>query len=105
MTHQGQAGCFWVGAIVGQFDVVGAYSAGETSYGLARRHDICRNLIRAWVTEAEAGEFDDEVEAFNLLSDYEGKIAALERLVGRQDYGWAPKRNALNMVVRHRAAA
>ena len=75
MTHQGQAGCFWVGAIVGQFDVVGAYSAGETSYGLARRHDICRNLIRVWVTKAEAAEFDDEVEAPNLLSEYEGKIA------------------------------
>jgi transposase-like protein len=64
--------------------VVGEYSAGETLYGLARRHDICRNLIRVWVAKAEAGEFDDEVEASNLLSEYEGKIAALERLVGRQ---------------------
>ena len=64
--------------------VVAEYAAGETLYGLARRHDICRNLIRVWVAKAEAGEFDEEVEASNLLTEYEGKIAALERLVGRQ---------------------
>ena len=64
--------------------VVSEYAAGETLYGLARRHDICRNLIRVWVAKAAAGEFDDEVEASNVLTEYEGKIAALERLVGRQ---------------------
>ena len=26
--------------------VAAEYAAGETLYGLARRHDICRNLIR-----------------------------------------------------------
>jgi hypothetical protein len=33
--------------------------AGETLHGLAKRHDISRNLIRAWVGTCEAGEFDD----------------------------------------------
>ena len=32
----------------------------------------------------EAGEFDEEVEAADLLQEYKAKIAALERLVGRQ---------------------
>lgn len=64
--------------------VAAEYAAGETLYGLARRHDVCRNLIRVWVAKAEAGEFDEEIEAANLLSAYEAKIAALERLVGRQ---------------------
>ena len=63
--------------------VVAEYAAGETLYGLARRHDVCRNLIRVWVAKAEAGEFDEEVEASNLLSAYEAKITALERLVGQ----------------------
>ena len=64
--------------------VVAEYASGETLYGLARRHDVCRNLIRVWAAKAEAGEFDEEIEAANLLSAYEAKIAALERLVGRQ---------------------
>ena len=60
------------------------YAAEETLYSLARRHDVCRNLIRVWVAKAQAGEFDEEIEASNLPSAYEAKIAALERLVGRQ---------------------
>ncbi len=61
--------------------VVAEYAAGETLHGLSKRHDICRNLIRVWVAKSEAGAFDDEIEASNLLTDYEGRIAALERLV------------------------
>ena len=34
--------------------------------------------------EYEAGAFDDEFQAADLLQQYEAKIAALERLVGRQ---------------------
>ena len=64
--------------------VVAEYAAGETLHGLSKRHDICRNLIRVWVAKSEAGAFEDEIEASNLLTDYEGRIAALERLVGRQ---------------------
>ncbi len=64
--------------------VVVEYHAGETLHALSRRHDICRNLIRVWVEKAEAGEFDDEIAAGDMLVSYEAKIAALERMVGRQ---------------------
>src|SRR5215212_11752276 len=60
------------------------YAAGATLNGLARQHDLSRNLIRIWIAKFEAGEFDSDLEAANLLSDYEAKIATLERMVGRQ---------------------
>ena len=51
---------------------------------MARRHDVSRNLIRVWIAQYEAGAFDDEFQAADLLQQYKAKIAALERLVGRQ---------------------
>ena len=33
------------------------FIAGETLYGLSKRHDISRQLIRVWVQKYEAGEF------------------------------------------------
>jgi transposase len=60
------------------------YLAGDTLHGLAKRHDISRNLIRVWVARYEAGAFDEDARAADLLQEYEAKIAALERLVGRQ---------------------
>ena len=60
------------------------FIAGETLHALAKRHDVSRNLIRIWVKKFETGEFDDDARAVDLLQDYEAKIAALERLVGRQ---------------------
>lgn len=60
------------------------FLAGETLHGLAKRHDISRNLIRIWVEKYEAGAFDDDVQAADLLQAYEARIAALERLVGKQ---------------------
>jgi transposase-like protein len=60
------------------------YHAGETLHGLAKRHDISRNLIRVWVAKFEAGAFDEDAAAADLIQEYEAKIAALERLVGRQ---------------------
>ena len=60
------------------------FLAGETLYRLSKRHDICRNLIRVWVQKYQAGAFDDEVESANLLQQYEARMAALERLVGKQ---------------------
>ena len=60
------------------------FIAGETLHGLAKRHDISRNLIRVWVAKFEAGAFDDDARAVDLIQEYEAKIAALERLVGRQ---------------------
>ena len=60
------------------------FLAGETLHGLAKRHDICRNLIRVWVQKFEAGDFDEDAAAADLLQQYEARIAALERLVGKQ---------------------
>ena len=60
------------------------FLAGETLHGLAKRHDVSRNLIRVWVAKFEAGALDEDAEAADLLQAYEAKIAALERLVGRQ---------------------
>ena len=60
------------------------YLAGETLHGLAKRHDISRNLIRVWLAKHEAGAFDDDAQAADLLQAYEARIAALERLVGKQ---------------------
>ena len=60
------------------------YLAGETLHGLAKRHDISRNLIRVWLAKYEAGAFDDDAQAADLLQAYEARIAALERLVGKQ---------------------
>lgn len=64
--------------------VVAEYHAGETLHALARRHDLSRNLIRIWVEKGEAGALDQDLASAELLSAYEARIAALERLVGRQ---------------------
>ena len=63
--------------------IVQEYLGGESLHGLARRHDISRNLIRIWVEKYEAGAFDDEAAAADVLQQYEARIAALERLVGK----------------------
>ena len=57
---------------------------GETLHGLAKRHDLCRNLIRVWVAKYEAGAFDDDAGAADLIQAYDARIAALERLVGKR---------------------
>jgi transposase len=59
--------------------VVQEYLAGETLHGLAKRHDLARNLIRVWVQKYEAGAFDDDAQAADLIPAYEARIAALER--------------------------
>src|SRR3954464_11822790 len=60
------------------------YLAGEPLHSLARRHDLSRNLIRIWVRKYEAGALDEDTAAAALLQEYEARIAALERLVGKQ---------------------
>jgi transposase-like protein len=57
---------------------------GESLYALSKRHDISRQLIRVWVEKYEAGALDEDAQAADLLQEYEAKIAALERMVGRQ---------------------
>jgi transposase len=41
-------------------------------------------VIRVWVQKYEAGAFDEDAAAADLLQQYEARIAALERLVGKQ---------------------
>ena len=60
------------------------FISGDTLHGLAKRHDISRNLVRLWVARFEAGAYDDDNRAAELIQEYEAKIAALERMVGRQ---------------------
>jgi transposase len=38
------------------------FVGGETLHGLAKRHDISRNLIRVWVAKLEAGAFDEDAQ-------------------------------------------
>jgi transposase-like protein len=60
------------------------FLGGETLHGLANRHDLSRNLIRVWVEKYEAGALDEDAAAADLVQTYEARIAALERLVGKQ---------------------
>src|ERR1700709_865912 len=60
------------------------FIAGETLHSPSKRHDVSRQLIRIWVGEFEAGAWDEDVQAADLIQEYEAKIAALERMVGRQ---------------------
>ena len=64
--------------------VVQEYIAGESLYGLAKRHDLSRQLIRVWIEKYETGALNEDAQAADLLREYETKIVALERLVGRQ---------------------
>src|SRR5438067_10097148 len=40
--------------------------------------------LRIWVGKFEAGALDEDVQAADLIQEYEAKIGALERMVGRQ---------------------
>jgi transposase len=60
------------------------YLSGETLHGLSKRHNVSRNLIRIWVDKFQAGALDEDVASADLLETYEARIAALERLVGKQ---------------------
>ncbi len=60
------------------------YLSGEIPLArLARQHDMCRSLIRIWVANYEAREFDDEQVQGDVLARYEARIAELERKVGQ----------------------
>jgi len=60
------------------------FLGGATLHGLAKQHDLSRNLIRVWVEKYEAGALDNDALAADLVQSYEARIAALERLVGKQ---------------------
>ena len=80
------------------------FIAGETLHGLAKRHDVSRNVIRIWVKKLEAGAFDEDARAADLLQEYEAKIAALERMVGRQALEIEFLKGALKNAPRPRSA-
>ena len=64
--------------------VVLEHLAGETLYGLSKRHDVSRNVIRLWIARYETdGELNDDSTAADLLQDYKMRISALERLAGK----------------------
>lgn len=60
------------------------YLGGETLHELSKRHDIQRQLIRVWASKYEEGAFDADAQSADLIQEYEARIAALERLVGKQ---------------------
>ena len=80
------------------------FIAGETLHALAKRHDVSRNLIRVWVRKLETGAFDEDAQAADLLQEYEAKIAALERMVGRQALEIEFLKGALRSAPRPRSA-
>ena len=85
--------------------VAAEFLAGETLHGLSQRHDISRQLIRIWVGKFEAGALDEDVQAADLIQEYEAKIAALERLVGRQALEIELLKGALKHVPRPKGAS
>ena len=80
------------------------FLSGETLHGLAKRHDICRNLIRVWVQKYEVGAFDEDAVAADLIQQYEARIASLERLVGKQSLELKFLKGALKNAPRPRNA-
>jgi transposase len=69
---------------------------------LSKRHDISRQLIR--IGKFESGALDDDVQAADLIQEYEAKIAALERMVGRQALEIELLKGALKNAPRPRSA-
>lgn len=81
------------------------FLSGETLHGLAKRHDISRQLIRIWVEKYEAGALDEDARAADLIQEYEARIAALERLVGKQALELEFLKGALRDAPRPRSAS
>jgi predicted dithiol-disulfide oxidoreductase (DUF899 family) len=79
------------------------FIAGETLHALSKRHEISRQLIRIW--KFEAGALDDDVRAADLIQEYKAKIAALERMFGRQALEMELLKGALKHVPRPRSAS
>ena len=60
------------------------FLAGETLQGLAKRHDISRNLIRVWVGKHEAGAFDKVEGVYPMAFETFDDVAAeLPRFIGK----------------------
>ena len=48
-----------------------------------RKYSVSSNLIQLWLTQYDRGELNGEEVEASVLTDYEAKIAALERKVGQ----------------------
>ncbi len=81
------------------------FISGETLHGLSQRHDISRQLFRIWVGKFETGALDEDVQAADLIQEYEARIAALERLVGKQALELDLLKGALKHAPRPKSAA
>ena len=62
------------------------------------------NLIRVWVEKYEAGALDEDARAADMVQEYEARIAALERLVGRRALELEFLKGALRSTARPRSA-
>lgn len=49
----------------------------------ARQHTLSTNLIQLWLTQYDRGALSTEEAEASVISEYEAKIAALERKVGQ----------------------
>lgn len=84
--------------------VVQEYLAGETLHGLARRHNLPRNLVRIWVDthlvptrdgELFEGPILEDIAALaQTISECETRIEAIERLVARRAAEFETRRQA-----------
>src|ERR1700737_5529140 len=59
------------------------FLAGETLHGLLKRHDVYRNLIRVWFRSTKLALSRTKLRPPTCSSNTR-RIAALERLVGKQ---------------------
>ena len=84
--------------------VVQEYLAGETLHGLARRHNLPRNLVRIWVDNHlyptrgrelfEGPVLEDIAALAQTISECETRIEAIERLVARRAAEFETERQA-----------
>ena len=81
------------------------FLSGETLHALAKRHDISRQSIRIWEAKYEARALDEDARAADLIQEYEARIAALERLVGKQALELEFLKGALRDAPRPRSAS
>ena len=66
--------------------VVQEYAAGATLNGLAREHDLSRNLIRIWIASARA--------ASSILTSRPRPCSATTRPRSRRSSGWSAGRRS-----------
>jgi transposase len=81
-----------------------SFSLARRSTGVAKRYDLSRNLIRIWVQRFEAGALEEDAVAADLIEQYEARIAALERLVGKQALELEFVKGALKSAPRQKSA-